>query len=126
MLVFNCMLLVVCYIFVQHSKGDNLCSYSFFRYNLISVTFAATAIFSYWWLIPAVMYGFLWWKKSQAGFTFLEILCVYGYSLAIYIPISVSMMVRRYQLLVAWNRSVLVCRQLFLFCRLFLDQTYRI
>ena len=57
---------------------------------ILTVTFAAAAIFSYWWLIPAAIYGVLWWRSSQAGYTFLEILCVYGYSLAIYIPISVS------------------------------------
>lgn len=73
------------------------------RYDFHKVTFAATAIFSYWWLIPAMMYGFLWWKKSQAGFTFLEILCVYGYSLAIYIPISILWVVN-----ITWFKWVLV------------------
>ncbi|XP_045157461.2 protein YIPF1-like isoform X2 [Mercenaria mercenaria] len=73
------------------------------RYDFHKVTFAATAIFSYWWLIPAMMYAFLWWRKSQAGFTFLEILCVYGYSLAIYIPISILWVVN-----IAWFKWVLV------------------
>ncbi|XP_060566397.1 protein YIPF1-like [Ruditapes philippinarum] len=73
------------------------------RYDFHKVTFAATAIFSYWWLIPATMYGFLWWRKSQAGFTFLEILCVYGYSLAIYIPISILWVIN-----VTWLKWVLV------------------
>ncbi|XP_061197530.1 protein YIPF1-like [Saccostrea echinata] len=59
------------------------------KYDFHKVTFAATAIFSYWWIIPAALFGFLWWKGSKANYTFLEILCIYGYSLAIYIPISI-------------------------------------
>lgn len=73
------------------------------RYDFHQVTFAATAIFSYWWLLPAVIYGVLWWRKSQAGFTFLEILCVYGYSLAIYIPISILWVIN-----LMWLKWVLV------------------
>uniref|UniRef100_A0A8W8M1Y6 Protein YIPF n=1 Tax=Magallana gigas TaxID=29159 RepID=A0A8W8M1Y6_MAGGI len=60
------------------------------KYDFHKVTFAATAIFSYWWLLPAILFGFLWWRGSKANYTFLEILCIYGYSLSIYIPISVS------------------------------------
>ena len=56
----------------------------------LSVTFAATAIFSYWWVVPFVFFGLLWWRGNPARYTFLELICVYGYSLAIYIPISVS------------------------------------
>ncbi|XP_064626580.1 protein YIPF1-like isoform X2 [Lineus longissimus] len=59
------------------------------KYDFHKVTFAAAAIFCYWWLIPAAIYGLLWWRGSQAGYTFMEIICVYGYSLAIYIPISI-------------------------------------
>ncbi|KAL4237035.1 Yip1 member 1 [Mactra antiquata] len=73
------------------------------RYDFHKVTFAAAAIFSYWWLIPGIMYGFLWWRKSQAGYTFLEILCVYGYSLAIYIPISILWVIN-----ITWFKWTLV------------------
>lgn len=59
------------------------------KYDFHKVTFAATAIFSYWWLVPTAIFGVLWWRGNQAGYTFLEILCVYGYSLAIYIPVSI-------------------------------------
>lgn len=59
------------------------------KYDFHKVTFSATAIFCYWWLIPTAIYLTLWWRKSQAGYTFLEIICLYGYSLAIYIPISI-------------------------------------
>uniref|UniRef100_K1QJM2 Protein YIPF n=1 Tax=Magallana gigas TaxID=29159 RepID=K1QJM2_MAGGI len=64
------------------------------KYDFHKVTFAATAIFSYWWLLPAMLFGFLWWRGSKANYTFLEILCIYGYSLSIYIPISILWVVQ--------------------------------
>ncbi|KAL7849330.1 hypothetical protein SRHO_G00209530 [Serrasalmus rhombeus] len=54
------------------------------------VTIAATAIFSYAWFVPLAVWGFLMWRNSKISLTvsysFLEIVCVYGYSLSIYIP----------------------------------------
>jgi hypothetical protein len=57
---------------------------------VVAVTFAATAIFSYWWVVPLLLFALLWWRGNTARYTFLELLCLYGYSLAIYIPISVN------------------------------------
>jgi len=56
---------------------------------VLLVTVATSAIFAYWWLMPTLLYGLLWWRDNQAGFTYTELLCIYGYSLAVYIPISV-------------------------------------
>uniref|UniRef100_A0A3B1IBN2 Protein YIPF n=1 Tax=Astyanax mexicanus TaxID=7994 RepID=A0A3B1IBN2_ASTMX len=54
------------------------------------VTIAATAIYSYAWLVPLALWGFLMWRNSKVSrmvsYSFLEIVCVYGYSLSIYIP----------------------------------------
>ncbi|XP_026864406.2 protein YIPF1 isoform X1 [Electrophorus electricus] len=54
------------------------------------VTMAATAIYSYAWLVPLVLWGFLAWRNNKVTnivtYSFLEIVCVYGYSLAIYVP----------------------------------------
>ena len=58
------------------------------KFCVFTVTFAATAIYSYWWLIPLSIYGFLWWRSSTFVLTFSECLCIYGYSLAVYIPTS--------------------------------------
>ena len=63
----------------------------------MKVTLAASAVFGYAWLVPAALYAVLWWmggstsenKASASSLSFLELLCVYGYSLAIYIPVSV-------------------------------------
>ncbi|KAG7523704.1 transmembrane protein 59 [Solea senegalensis] len=54
------------------------------------VTIAATAIFSYAWLVPLALWGFLLWRNNKimnlVSYSFMEIFCVYGYSLSIYIP----------------------------------------
>ncbi|KAL3869601.1 hypothetical protein ACJMK2_042268, partial [Sinanodonta woodiana] len=73
------------------------------KYDFHKVTYAAAAIFGYWWVLPTAIFGLLWWRKSQTGITFLEILCVYGYSLAIYIPISILWVIN-----VTWLRWILV------------------
>ncbi|KAM4642825.1 protein YIPF1 isoform 1-T3 [Discoglossus pictus] len=57
------------------------------------VSIAATAIFAYAWLVPLALWGFLTWRHSKVmsmvSYSFLEIVCVYGYSLFVYIPTSV-------------------------------------
>ncbi|XP_061653864.1 protein YIPF1 isoform X2 [Phyllopteryx taeniolatus] len=54
------------------------------------VTIAATAIFTYAWLVPLAMWGFLLWRNNKimnlVSYSFMEVVCVYGYSLSIYIP----------------------------------------
>ncbi|KAK7945256.1 hypothetical protein WMY93_000984 [Mugilogobius chulae] len=54
------------------------------------VTIAATAIFSYAWLLPLALWGVLLWRSNKVmnlvSYSFIEIVCVYGYSLAVYIP----------------------------------------
>lgn len=54
------------------------------------VTIAATAIFSYAWLVPLALWGLLLWRNNKimnlVSYSFMEIVCVYGYSLSIYIP----------------------------------------
>lgn len=59
-----------------------------------TVTIAAVVIFLYAWLVPFCLWGFLTWRQRAerqiGGYSFLETVCVYGYSLFIYIPTSVS------------------------------------
>ncbi|XP_061489021.1 protein YIPF1 [Rhineura floridana] len=54
------------------------------------VSIAATAIYAYAWLVPLALWGFLMWRNNKVvnivSYSFLEIVCVYGYSLFIYIP----------------------------------------
>ncbi|XP_004447787.1 protein YIPF2 [Dasypus novemcinctus] len=57
------------------------------------VTVAGTVIYCYAWLVPLALWGFLRWRagaRERAGpYTFLETVCVYGYSLFVFIPTMV-------------------------------------
>jgi len=64
------------------------------HYDFGKVSAAATAVFSYAWLVPAAIYGFLWWTSQLASLTFLELICLYGYSLVVYIPVSVLWLIQ--------------------------------
>lgn len=72
--------------FLVHSGKPNYKYTPEFR----KVTIAATAIFSYAWLVPLALWGLLLWRNNKVmnlvSYSFMEIVCVYGYSLSIYIP----------------------------------------
>jgi len=54
------------------------------------VTSSAATILAYWWLIPTGIFMLLRWRLTESNeFSFIELLSIYGYSLFIYIPISV-------------------------------------
>ncbi|XP_071531742.1 protein YIPF1-like isoform X5 [Panulirus ornatus] len=63
------------------------------RYEFRKVTLAASAIFAYAWLVPLAVWGVLVWRGSRAKISLLELLCIYGYSLAIFVPVSILWMV---------------------------------
>ncbi|KAM9243205.1 protein YIPF2 isoform 3-T4 [Dugong dugon] len=54
------------------------------------VTVAGITIYCYAWLVPLALWGFLQWRKGvrerMGPYTFLETVCIYGYSLFIFIP----------------------------------------
>lgn len=52
------------------------------------VTSSAACILAYWWLVPSVLFIMMRWRENQADYKFLEVLCLYGYSLSIYVPLS--------------------------------------
>lgn len=58
------------------------------------VTVAGITIYCYAWLVPLALWGFLRWRqgtRERMGlYTFLETVCVYGYSLFVFIPTVVS------------------------------------
>uniref|UniRef100_A0A2L2Y0S3 Protein YIPF n=1 Tax=Parasteatoda tepidariorum TaxID=114398 RepID=A0A2L2Y0S3_PARTP len=72
-------------------------------YDFHKVSLAATAIYSYTFLLPILLWGLMWYRQSSNRYSLLEILCVYGYSLAIYVPISVLWIIQ-----VAWVQWILV------------------
>ncbi|KAM4035905.1 protein YIPF2 isoform 1-T1 [Anomaloglossus baeobatrachus] len=57
------------------------------------VTVAGIVIYSYAWLVPLALWGFLQWRKGVSSvvgtYSFMETVCVYGYSLSAYIPSTV-------------------------------------
>ncbi|XP_049630918.1 protein YIPF1 [Suncus etruscus] len=57
------------------------------------VSIAATVIYAYAWLVPLALWSFLVWRNSKVmnivSYSLLEIVCVYGYSLFIYIPTAI-------------------------------------
>ncbi|KAI9555569.1 hypothetical protein GHT06_018084 [Daphnia sinensis] len=72
-----------------HSGGEG----QHWRYDFRKVSISASTIFSYALLLPLVLWLLLWWRRKEGDQTplgFIEIVSLYGYSLAIYIPISVS------------------------------------
>jgi len=67
------------------------------HYDFHKVSLAAMVVFSYASLLPAGLYGFLWWAGTAGTTTvisFLELVCLYGYSLTIYIPVSLLWLVQ--------------------------------
>uniref|UniRef100_A0A673V2U1 Protein YIPF n=1 Tax=Suricata suricatta TaxID=37032 RepID=A0A673V2U1_SURSU len=69
--------------------------HNFVRHHLrnrpdLYVTVASVTIYCYVWLVPLALWGFLRWRKrvrERVGpYTFLETVCVYGYSLFVFIP----------------------------------------
>ncbi|CAH0560666.1 unnamed protein product [Brassicogethes aeneus] len=68
------------------------------KYDFHLVSYAATAIFMYVTLIPFTLWGLLKWSsdvndleglESNVTPGALELICIYGYSLFIYIPVSI-------------------------------------
>ncbi|CAH0387675.1 unnamed protein product [Bemisia tabaci] len=61
------------------------------KYEFHIVTSAASAIICYAWVLPVVLWAYLKYQGQQetVPVSALELLCIYGYSLSIYIPISV-------------------------------------
>ncbi|XP_021180705.2 protein YIPF1 [Fundulus heteroclitus] len=64
-----------------------------YRPQFHRVAIAAVVIFLYAWLVPIALWAFLTWRQGTerqvGGYSFLETVCVYGYSLFIYIPTSI-------------------------------------
>nr|CAG4644266.1 EOG090X0CJ3 [Lepidurus arcticus] len=62
-------------------------SASHWKYDFQKVSISGTCIFLYGWVLPVMLWAVLWWKQEK-GVSLLELLCLYGYSLAVYIPVS--------------------------------------
>ncbi|KAK9510837.1 hypothetical protein O3M35_005536 [Rhynocoris fuscipes] len=60
------------------------------KYDFHAVTAAGTVIFSYAWIVPVVLWIILqWYGSDQFKLNLLELLCVYGYCLSVFVPLSI-------------------------------------
>lgn len=77
--------------YLENDFGLGICDDAVTYFNKsISVTGASTLIVSYVTFVPFLIYSILWYRKSAIQYSYMELLCAYGYSLAIFIPVSVS------------------------------------
>ena len=68
------------------------------RVHIYQVSLSAMVVFSYASLLPAGLYGYMWWagagQVGSATISFVELLSLYGYSLTIYIPVSILWLIQ--------------------------------
>ncbi|KAL7648055.1 UNVERIFIED_CONTAM: hypothetical protein RMT77_001672 [Armadillidium vulgare] len=63
------------------------------KYDFHLVTLATSCIFTYAMFVPILIWGVLIWRSSKSNLTLLELICLYGYSLAIFVPVSLLWMI---------------------------------
>ncbi|XP_077283066.1 protein YIPF1 [Arctopsyche grandis] len=84
------------------------------KYDFHLVSYAATAIFCYTWIVPLGLWGALKWTTPESSIEMAEegqsnspsmmsLFCIYGYSLSIYIPVSILWTIQ-----VSWLQWLLV------------------
>lgn len=59
------------------------------HYDYAKVGLAASTIFTYVLAVPIALWFFFWFRGCTTSYTLFETICVYGYSLSIYVPISI-------------------------------------
>lgn len=60
-----------------------------FQFDVSRISLAATFIVLYCALMPTCLYFFFRWRFRREEYFFLELICIYGYSLTIFIPVSI-------------------------------------
>lgn len=77
--------------------GSNLLDYittttkdvSHWKYEFHVITKASLIVFVYVWIIPVILWSLIkWYLASQMYVSAMELICVYGYGLVVYIPLS--------------------------------------
>lgn len=62
-----------------------------FRFTRVNIL--TTITFTYVFLVPAMVWSFCQWRRCVKLYTFLECLCAYGYSLSIFVPVTILSLV---------------------------------
>ncbi|XP_045504642.1 protein YIPF2 [Colias croceus] len=84
------------------------------KYDFHLVSYAATAIFCYVWLVPLALWAALKWTSTpdaqdqieiqgSSAPTMMSLFCLYGYSLSIYVPVAILWTIQ-----VSWLQWLLV------------------
>uniref|UniRef100_A0A1I7ZDE8 Protein YIPF n=1 Tax=Steinernema glaseri TaxID=37863 RepID=A0A1I7ZDE8_9BILA len=53
------------------------------------VTGASTLIALYVIVVPFILYNVIWYRQATIQYSYLELLCAYGYSLTVFVPVSI-------------------------------------
>lgn len=58
------------------------------HYDFAKVGIAASTVSTYVCFIPIALWFFFWFRGCTAMYTLLQMVCLYGYSMSVYVPIS--------------------------------------
>lgn len=58
------------------------------HYDFAKVGIAASTVSTYVCFIPIALWFFFWFRGCTAMYTLLQMICLYGYSMSVYVPIS--------------------------------------
>ncbi len=59
------------------------------EFHFAEVTSLATVVLVYTWVMPLCVWALLWWRGVRDTYTLMQLLAIYGYSMATFIPLSV-------------------------------------
>lgn len=59
------------------------------EFHFHEVIVLATIIYSYTWCVPLFLWGFMIWRKTDNRYSLLQLLAIYGYSMAVFVPLTV-------------------------------------
>ena len=68
----------------HYSEGSD------WEFHFHDVTVLGTVLYGYTWLVPFTVWAGLWWRNRGNQYTLTQLLAVYGYCMAIFIPVVVS------------------------------------
>ena len=63
------------------------------EFHFHDVTVLGSVLYGYTWLIPVCLWAGLWWRNRGNQYTLTQFLAIYGYSIAVFIPVVVSVCV---------------------------------
>ena len=59
------------------------------EFHFHEVTLLGSVIYAYSFFVPLLLYCVLWWRGSRDRYTLLQLTAIYGYSISIFIPLTV-------------------------------------